>query len=166
VTALGMVVSALGFVWMSRWPFDALEHSWASVPLVAAGLGVGLAMAPVNAALLAATRSPVHGLVSALLIVSRTVGKLVGISVLTTIGLHRYYAAQADLPEPMEVCGAGDSRCGEFSRLLQDAALTQLHTTFLGAAVSCVVAGALALVVLHGADTREVRTSAFQAGVG
>ncbi len=166
VTALGMVVSAGGFVWMSRWPFEALEHTWATVPLVAAGLGVGLAMAPVNAALLAATRSSVHGLVSALLIVSRTVGKLVGISVLTTIGLHRYYAAQSDLPEPMEVCGAGDSRCAEFSRLLQDAALTQLHTTFLGAAVSCVLAGGLALVVLRGADTREVRTSAFQAGVG
>lgn len=166
VTALGMVVSAAGFVWMSRWPFEALEHAWATLPLVAAGLGVGLAMAPVNAALLAATQSSVHGLVSALLIVSRTVGKLVGISVLTTIGLHRYYAAQSGLPEPMEVCGAGDSRCAEFSRLLQDAALTQLHTTFLGAAVSCVLAGGLALVVLRGADTREVRTSAFQAGVG
>jgi MFS family permease len=166
VTALGMVVSAGGFVWMSRWPFEALEHAWSTVPLVAAGLGVGLAMAPVNAALLAATESPVHGLVSALLIVSRTVGKLVGISVLTTIGLHRYYAAQAGLPEPMEVCGAGDSRCAEFSRLLQDAALIQLHTTFLGAAISCLVAGGLALVVLRGADTREVRASAFQAGVG
>ncbi|GAB3242453.1 MFS transporter [Nocardioides dilutus] len=166
VTALGMVVSAAGFVWMSRWPFEALENAWSNVPLVAAGLGVGLAMAPVNAALLASTSSPVHGLASALLIVARTVGKLVGISVLTTIGLHRYYAAQEGLPEPMEVCGAGDSRCAEFSRLLQDAALTQLHTTFLGAAVSCLLAGGLALVVLRGADTREVRTSAFQAGVG
>jgi MFS family permease len=166
VTALGMVVSAAGFVWMSRWPFEALEHAWATIPLVAAGLGVGLAMAPVNAALLAATEPSAHGLVSALLIVSRTVGKLVGISVLTTVGLHRYYAAQEGLPEPMEVCGAGDSRCAEFSRLLQDAALTQLHTTFLGAAISCVLAGVLALVVLRGADTREIRTSAFQAGVG
>jgi MFS family permease len=166
VTALGMVVSAAGFVWMSRWPFEALEDAWSTVPLVAAGFGVGLAMAPVNAALLAATASPVHGLASALLIVSRTVGKLVGISVLTTIGLHRYYAAQAGLPEPMEVCGDGDSRCAEFSRLLQDAALTQLHTTFLGAAVSCAIAGVLALVVLRGADTREVRASAFQGGIG
>ncbi|WP_148615456.1 MFS transporter [Nocardioides rubriscoriae] len=166
VTAWGMALSALGFAWMSRWPFDALDHPWATVPLVAAGLGVGLAMAPVNAALLSATVPTVHGLASALLIVARTVGKLVGISVLTTLGLHRYYTAQADLPAPMDVCGEGDSRCPEFSRMLQDTGLVQLHTIFLGAAVSCVVAGAVALVVFRRADTREVRTTALSAGIG
>jgi hypothetical protein len=123
-------------------------------------------MAPVNAALLSATEPAVHGLASALLIVARTVGKLVGISVLTTVGLHRYYAAQADLPAPMDVCGDGDSRCSEFSRLLQDGGLVQMHTIFLGAAISCLVAGLIALVVFRHADTREVRTSALEAGVG
>jgi MFS family permease len=166
VTALGMVVSAAGFVWMSRWPFHALESPVATVPLVLAGLGIGLAMAPVNAALLSATEPAVHGLASALLIVARTVGKLVGISVLTTVGLHRYYAAQDGLPAPMDVCGEGDSRCAEFSRLLQDAGLVQMHTIFLGAAVSCLLAGLVALVVFRHADTREVRTSGLEAGVG
>ena len=166
VTALGMVVSAVGFGWMSQWPFEALESPLATVPLVAAGLGIGLAMAPVNAALLSATAPEVHGLASALLIVARTVGKLVGISVLTTIGLRRYFAEQDDLPEPMEVCGQGDSRCAEFSRILQDAGLVQLHTIFLGAAACCVVAGLVALVVFRHADTREVRTSALESGIG
>ncbi len=166
VTALGMVISAAGFGWMSQWPFEALESPLATVPLVAAGLGIGLAMAPVNAALLSATEPAVHGLASALLIVARTVGKLVGISVLTSIGLSRYFAEQADLPEPMEVCGEGDSRCAEFSRILQDAGLVQLHTIFLGAAVCCVVAGLVALVAFRHADTREVPTSALEAGLG
>lgn len=166
LTALGMAVSAVGFGWMSQWPFEALESQVATVPLVAAGLGVGLAMAPVNAALLSATEPAVHGLASALLIVARTVGKLVGISVLTTIGLRRYFATQDDLPEPMEVCGQGDSRCAEFSRILQDAGLVQLHTIFLGAAACCVVAGLIALAVFRHADTREVRTSALQSGIG
>ncbi|WP_372736752.1 MFS transporter [Nocardioides sp.] len=166
VTALGMVVSAVGFGWMSQWPFEALESPLSTVPLVAAGLGIGLAMAPVNAALLSATESAVHGLSSALLIVARTVGKLVGISVLTAIGLERYFAQQANLPEPMEVCGAGDSRCAEFSRILQDAGLVQLHTIFLGAAASCVIAGLIALVVFRHADTREVRTSVLESGIG
>jgi MFS family permease len=165
VTALGMAVSAVGFGWMSQWPFEALESPVATVPLVAAGLGIGLAMAPVNAALLAATDPGVHGLASALLIVARTVGKLVGISVLTTIGLRRYFAAQADLPEPMEVCGRGDSRCAEFSRILQDAGIVQLQTVFLGAAGCCVVAGLVALVVFRHADTREVRTSPVGSGI-
>ncbi len=166
VTACGMAVSAVGFGWMSQWPFEALESQLATVPLVAAGFGIGLAMAPVNAALLSATEPAVHGLASALLIVARTVGKLVGISVLTTIGLRRYSAEQADLPAPMEVCGDGDSRCAEFSRILQDAGLVQLHTIFLGAAACCVVAGLVALVVFRHADTREVRASALGAGVG
>ena len=166
VTALGMAVSATGFGWMSRWPFEALESPVATVPLVAAGLGIGLAMAPVNAALLSATEPAVHGLASALLIVARTIGKLVGISALTTIGLRRYFAEQSDLPEPMEVCGPGDSRCAEFSRILQDAALVQLHTIFLGAAVCCVLAGLVALAVFRHADTREVRTSVLGSGLG
>lgn len=166
VTALGMAVSAVGFGWMSQWPFEALESPVATVPLVAAGLGIGLAMAPVNAALLSATEPAVHGLASALLIVARTVGKLVGISVLTTLGLRRYFAEQADLPEPMEVCGQGDSRCPEFSRILQDAGIVQLQTIFLGAAVCCVIAGLVALAVFRHADTREVRTSALESGIG
>jgi MFS family permease len=166
LTALGMAVSAVGFGWMSQWPFEALESPVATVPLVAAGLGIGLAMAPVNAALLSATEPAVHGLASALLIVARTVGKLVGISVLTTLGLRRYFAEQADLPEPMEVCGQGDSRCPEFSRILQDAGIVQLQTIFLGAAVCCVMAGLVALAVFRHADTREVRTSALESGIG
>ena len=163
VTALGMVTSATGFAWMSQWGFDSLRSPEANVPLVLAGLGIGLAMAPVNAALLSATRDDVHGVASALLIVARTVGKLVGISALTAIGLRRYYAEQADLPAPMNVCGQGDSRCREFSMILQEAALVQLQTIFLGAAVCCVVAGLVALVVFRHADTRDVRTSPVEA---
>ncbi len=55
VTAVGMAASALGFVSMSRWGLETLDSPWATVPLVLAGLGVGMAMAPVNAALLSAT---------------------------------------------------------------------------------------------------------------
>ena len=129
------------------------------MPLVLAGVGVGLAMAPVNASLLSATPSDVHGVTSALLIVARTVGKLVGISALTTIGLRRFYAEQDDVPSPMEVCGDGVSRCTEFTRILQESGLTQLTTIFMGAAVCCLIAGVVALVVFRNADTRSVSTS-------
>ncbi len=164
VTALGMSASCLGFVWMSRWGLESLSDPVATVPLVLAGLGVGLAMAPVSASLLSATDPEVHGVSSALLVVARTVGKLVGISALTTIGLHRFYATQTDLPAPMDVCGAGVSRCEKFTLILQEAGLTQLHTIFVGAAVCCAVAGVVALVVFRTADTRTVRAPALEAG--
>jgi hypothetical protein len=166
VTAVGMAMACAGFVWMSTWGLDSLRSPVATVPLVLAGVGVGFAMAPVNAALLSATEDSVHGVASALLVVSRTVGKLVGISALTTIGLRRFYAEQGDLPAPMDVCPDGRSRCAEFSLILREAGLTQLQTIFLGAAVCCVVAGLVALVVFRHADTRTVRASLLETGIG
>jgi hypothetical protein len=166
VTAIGMAMACAGFVWMSTWGLDTLRSPVATVPLLLAGTGVGVAMAPVNAALLSATDADVHGVASALLIVARTVGKLVGISALTTIGLRRFYAEQDDLPAPMDVCPDGRSRCAEFSLILREAGLTQLQTIFLGAAVCCVVAGVVALLVFRGADTRRIRTPLLEAGIG
>lgn len=166
VVAAGMALSCAGFLLMTQWGLETLRNPWATVPLLIAGTGVGLAIPPVNAALLSATHGDVHGIASALLIVARTVGKLVGISALTTIGLRVYYRKQADLPAPQDVCPGGRSKCDEFAHLLRVNGLVELHTIFLGAAVSCVVAGAVALVVFRSADTREVELHAFQGEIG
>ena len=147
ITAAGMLLSAAGFAWMSTWGLTSLSSPVATVPLVMAGLGFGLALAPVNAALLAATADDVHGITSALLVVARMVGMLVGISALTTIGLRRYYAVQVDLPAPTDVCASG-TQCSAYTRLLKEAGLEQLQTVFVGAAVCAVVAAVLALVLL------------------
>ncbi|HEU4512338.1 MAG TPA: MFS transporter [Nocardioidaceae bacterium] len=148
VTAAGMALATVGFAWMSTWGLESLREPVATVPLVLAGLGFGLALAPVNAALLAATADAVHGVASALLVVARMVGMLVGISALTTIGLRRYYSVQVDLPAPAEVCD-GTSRCAEYTALLKAAGLAQLETVFVGAAVCAVVAGVLALATFR-----------------
>ena len=147
VTAVGMACAAVAFVLMSRWTIDSLESEWSSLPLVLGGLGFGLALAPVNAALLAATEDAVHGVASALLVVARMIGMLVGISALTAIGLRRYYIEQSDMPSVREVCN-GASRCAEFNRILQEAGIVQEHAVFAGAAGCAVVAGLLALVLL------------------
>ncbi len=161
VTASGMAASGTGFAWMSQWGLESLTNPLSTVPLVLGGLGVGLAMAPTNAALLASTRDSVHGVTSALLVVARTVGKLVGVSALTTIGLRRYYAAQVDLPAPADVCENGRTRCAEYTLLIRETGLVQLQTIFLGAAVCCVVAGLVALVVFRGAATRGIDVRTF-----
>ncbi|HEX6876322.1 MAG TPA: MFS transporter [Nocardioidaceae bacterium] len=147
-TAAGMALAAVAFVWMSGWGLTSLREPVSSVPLVMAGLGFGLALAPVNASLLAATADAVHGVASALLVVARMVGMLVGISALTTIGLRRYYAVQVDLPDPSAVCG-GSTRCAEYTTLLKEAGLAQLQTVFVGAAVCAIAAGALALLTFR-----------------
>ena len=154
ITAVGMAMAAIGFVMMSRWGVDALESWTATVPLVLGGLGFGLALAPVNAAVLAHTADAVHGLASAMVVVARMVGMLVGISALTTIGLRRYYAEQADIPPIQDVCPEGTTRCAEYSDLLRAAGIAQEQTVFLGAAGCALLAAVLALVLLRGADTR------------
>ena len=164
VTAVGMAMAAVGFVWMAQWGLTSLAHWVATVPLVAAGLGFGLALAPVNAALLAATEDAVHGVASALLVVARMVGMLVGISALTTIGLRRYYAVQVDLPTPAEVCASG-TQCAEYTRLLKEAGLAQLQTVFWGAAVCAVIAGVVALLAFRGAATRALTPGEAVRGV-
>ena len=156
VTALGMVCAAGGFVLMSRWGLTSLEDWTSTVALLLGGFGFGLALAPVNAAVLASTDDDVHGLASALVVVARMVGMLVGVSALTTLGLRRYYAEQADLPDVREVCD-GSSRCDAFTLLLKQAGIAQEQTVFLGAAGCALAAAVLALVLFRGAATRGVR---------
>ncbi|MBW8750909.1 MAG: MFS transporter [Propionibacteriales bacterium] len=154
VAAAGMACATVGFWSMSRWDADQLHHHLSSGAVLAlTGLGFGLALAPVNAALLASTDDAAHGVTSALLVVSRMVGMLVGISALTTIGLRRYYDVSAGFPSPSQVCG-GRTRCDAYNDLLQAAGVQQLHATFFGAAVCALVAGVLAAVLFRGAATR------------
>ena len=157
VTAIGMLMAAAGFVLMTRWGLTTLEEPVANVALLVGGLGFGLALAPVNAALLAFTDDDVHGVATAFVVVSRMVGMLIGISALTTIGLRRYYAEQKAVPPVQDVCD-GKSRCKEFSDLLRVAGIAQEHAVFWGAAGCAVVAAVLALVLF-----REVRPTRLAA---
>jgi MFS family permease len=154
VVAVGMVLAALAFVLMTRWDLTSLSGWPATIPLVLGGFGFGLALAPVNAAVLAATDAGVHGLASAGVVVARMVGMLVGVSALTTIGLRRYYAEAGDLPPPLQVCGGTTTRCDAFDHLLREAGIAQEQTVFAGAAVCALLAGALALALFRGAETR------------
>ncbi len=160
VTASGMLLAAGGFAWMTQWGVDSLASPWATVPLVVGGFGFGLALPAINAAMLASTGDDVHGLASAMVVVSRMVGMLVGISALTAIGLRRYYQRLEDdpLPSAREVCD-GRTRCSEFTDLLAAAGIPQEHAVFAGAVVCALVAGGAALVVFRGAATRGVSSA-------
>ncbi len=148
LATVGMLMAAVGFGWMATWGLHALESWTATVPLVLCGFGFGLAIAPVNAALLAATRTDVHGVASALLVVARMVGMLVGISALTTIGLRRFYAVSASLPSLPETCGS-TSICDAYVVELKNAGIAQIHAIFLGAAVCALAAAVLSLLLLR-----------------
>jgi MFS family permease len=156
VAAAGLALTAAMFVLMSRWTAqtlsDPLGFTWlhASDPvLLACGLGFGLAIAPVNASMLAAVRPAMHGVASALVVVARTIGMLVGISVLTAVGLRAFYAATATLPSPVTLCPRTPLRCDAYDTLVTNAVVTELGTVFAGAAVCAGIAALIALALLR-----------------
>ena len=143
ITAVGMLLAAGGFFWMAEWGATSLDGLASNVPLIVGGLGFGLALAPVNAAILSTTAQDTHGLASALVVVARMVGMLVGISVLTTWGLHQLHAEHERNPD-----------LG-----LVELAIVQEQSVFTGAAVAAVLAAVLALVLFRRAPTRGLDTA-------
>lgn len=149
LTAAAMLISALAFLHMATWDARSLEHQVETLSLVLAGLGFGLVIAPVNAVLLEHTAAAVHGVASALLIVARMVGMLLGISALTTIGLRAFYAASDKIPPAEQLCDGSATLCQAYKDAVRDAGITQLHTVFVGAAICAAIAAVLALLLLR-----------------
>jgi len=156
LTGGALAVTSAAFALMTRWDADALNHVSSDLALIAAGLGFGLAIAPVNAALLDHTVAEVHGIASALLVVARMVGMLVGLSVLSAVGLRAFRSSVHDMGSAEELCGSA-SMCDAYRDAVRDAGIAQLQAVFAGAAVCALIAAVLAVILLRRAgDT--VRT--------
>lgn len=136
VAAPGLALAAASVLVMSGWDSGSLDDTLAStLALAGAGLGLGLAIAPINDAALADAREEGHGTVSALIVVARMVGMIVGVALLTALGLHRFHLAVAELPDPTDP----DALLG--------AAVIQVQTVFLGAGIALAAAAAIALLL-------------------
>jgi len=131
---LAMATGALGV--MTVWDVASLSAGLpTTLTLATAGLGVGLAIAPVNDAALADAPAYAHGTVSSLVVVARMVGMVVGLALLTAIGLRRFYEAVALLPDPTD------------DKALLAAGVVQVNTVFAGATIAAGLAAVLALAL-------------------
>src|SRR3954470_528133 len=149
VAGAGMALATVAFVVMTGWGERSLDGAWSFVVLPAAGLGFGLAIAPVNTVLLGVTGADVHGSASALAVVARTVGMLVGLSLLTAVALRRFTAEVAAIGSPVDLCPQTPADCPAYDAATDEAILTQLHTVFAGAAVAAGLAAITAAVLLR-----------------
>ena len=133
VAAPGLGLAAAGLFLMSGWTLESVvDPVPTTVVLVVVGLGVGLALAPVNDAALADSPADAHGVASALVVVARMVGMVVGLALLTSIGLNRYFEAVRHLPDPLD------------TDALIAAGVVQVQTVFLGGAVAAALAAVVA----------------------
>jgi MFS family permease len=161
VIAGGMLLAAVGYLLISRWPVDVLaaRHSLGviSLPrldtdLALAGLGLGLTIAPLSSAALRAIPSSQHGVASAGVVVARMTGMLVGVAALAAYGLHRFRQLTATLDTPLPFGVAPEefaARMVTYQRAVDAALLTEYREIFLAAALIC-LAGALLATLITG----------------
>ncbi|MBV9313435.1 MAG: MFS transporter [Pseudonocardia sp.] len=159
VGAAGMLAAAGGFMLMSRWPGDLLaaQHRIGSltlpvvdVDLALTGLGLGMVVAPIAAAVLRAVPADRHGVASAATVVTRTAGMVVGVAALSAWGLHRFTELTAGLNTPLPFgipASVYEAQFAAYTRMVNEALLTQYREIF-GITEWLCVAGAVAAMPL------------------
>jgi MFS family permease len=159
VTVTGLLIAAAGYVLISQWPVHVLSSrhdlGFISIPrldtdLVIAGLGLGLVIAPLSAAVLRVTPATSHGIASAGVVVARMMGMLLGVSALAAWGLHRFQELTKDLPPPLPFGlsqAEYDAKVAAYNKALDAALQTEYREIFIATAVLCVI-GALISMLL------------------
>ncbi|MEU4577677.1 MFS transporter [Nonomuraea sp. NPDC023979] len=151
VTVGGLLVAAAGYALMSRWPLELAEaRAMVDGTLVVAGLGVGLVIAPVSAAVLRLTPPRQHGVASSAVVVARMMGMLIGIAAVSAWGFYRFQSltAHLDTPLPFGVDAAVYAERLEAYTARVEAALHVEYTEmFLVTAFICLAGAAAALLM-------------------
>jgi MFS family permease len=150
--ALGLACSAAAFLQMSGWQAGELALRIgpvrpADIALGACGLGFGVVIAPLTAAVLQLTRAENHGLASSLVVLARVMGMLIGLSALTAFGLFRF---RQILGTPQLTDPDVRARVDHLARLVAAAFLQEYREIFTIAAGLCLLAGVVVLVTIGG----------------
>ncbi len=96
----GFLAIAAGYLLITRWSLQPGE--WLMTrDLALAGLGFGLVIAPLGAAVIAAVGKAWTATGSALVTVTRMMGMTVGLAALSSWGIRRFNALMADTPLPL-----------------------------------------------------------------
>ncbi|HEX5368673.1 MAG TPA: MFS transporter [Dehalococcoidia bacterium] len=122
----GAILLGIGFLGMSRWDADP-GFVLFTLPLVVAGVGLGLVIAPVGTAVMNEVSEGRRATVFCLLTVVDLMGSLVGVALLTTHGLSGFYASAGLIPlnDP------------HYTNLIQGLELSSFRNTFEVTAAIC-----------------------------
>ncbi|MEX0856345.1 MAG: MFS transporter [Gemmatimonadota bacterium] len=142
---LGCLLVAAGFAGLQAWD-ENLTQLLRSVPQLVGGLGFGLVLAPLGAAVLHRVPDEERATAAAWLTLARMAGMLVGAALLTSHGLGRFYARAGGL----------DFNSPEFLQLVSEALVSTFREVFVTAgivmAVAALVAAGIGTGRFHGAE--------------
>lgn len=157
VAAAGMLLAAAGFFMLAGWNERSLDAHLGSLPLRVAdaelflsGLGLGLEIAPVSAAVLDVVGEAQRGVGASVLIVMRLIGMLVGFSVVAGYGLYQFHRATAHLLPPIPTLLPDFAvRSAIYLLHLREAFLAEYHLVFQSTAVALAIGGVIAAATLR-----------------
>jgi EmrB/QacA subfamily drug resistance transporter len=128
-TIAGLVLSAAGFFFMSRWTLDIADPAM-TLHLVTCGLGFGLVIAPLATAVVDSIGEKQRAIGSSLVVMTRMIGMIIGLSALSSWGMGHFQGMTAGLSLE-EILGAPE----EVIRL----ALDLFHDFFIASIGICLV---------------------------
>jgi MFS family permease len=156
VASLGLVLAAAGFFLLAGWDQTSLQRHVlgplrvADLELFMTGLGLGLEIAPVSAAMMEVVGETQRGAAAALLVLMRLLGMLVGFSAVAGFGLYRFSQSTAHLLPPVpSLLPSFGLRYAEYILRLRQAILDQYHLVFITSAVLLLVGALIAAATLR-----------------
>lgn len=157
LVAIGLLLAAGSYWLISRWTLDVRATGYGPLPrmdtdLAVAGFALGLIIAPASAIALRSVPGDRHGVGSAGVVASRTMGMLIGVAVLSAWGFYRYEQLVADLqvPLPFGISAAEfNARIDAYEQAISAALLVEFREIFVGAAAVCLTGALVAVVALR-----------------
>jgi len=145
IAVAGLLLAASGFWLMSNWSVDAQDGLSTWTGLALNGLGFGLLVSPVTATALQWGGLRRAALSAALVNLSRMIGMMVSLSVLTAIGLRQFQSLMTSHTAPYaplsgESAEAFAARQAEYTGYYKAAALQVYTGGFILAAIVCLAA--------------------------
>jgi EmrB/QacA subfamily drug resistance transporter len=129
-TITGLLLSSLGFFLLSRWTLDVTDP-WMTVHLVICGFGFGLVIAPLTTGVMNSSEADQKGTASSIIITTRMIGMIIGLSAITSWGMGRFYLITADM-SLTDILSASEN--------VQQSFLGLFHNFFFAAMIICIIA--------------------------
>jgi len=129
-TITGLILSSLGFFFMSRWSLTVADPEM-TLHLAVCGLGFGLVIAPLATGVINSVNEDQKGIASSLIIATRMIGMIVGLSAITSWGMDQFHIVTANM-SLSDIVNTPEKVKLSF--------LSMFHNFFIAAMVICLVA--------------------------
>src|SRR5205814_983528 len=157
LVCFGLVLAAAGFFMLSGWNEGSLKPHLLGLPFTVAdgelfltGLGLGIEIAPVSAALLDAVGEAERGAGASFLIIMRLVGMLVGFSLVAGFGLWEFHRVTAHLLPPLTGLNPNfETQFAIYAGKVKGAIFDEYHLIFRSTAIALFIGALLAAATLR-----------------